>query len=307
MNIVFLDAASVGDADLSELRTLGNFTSYELTTPAQVVERSQNADVLITNKVKLMQAELLALPGLKMICIAATGMNNVDLEEADRRGIVVKNVANYSTQSVAQVTLALTLELMHRLSRYDNYVKSGAYSNSPLFTNHSVPFSEIAGKKWGIIGMGTIGKQVAGIAQAFGAEVQYYSTSGKNTNAGFRSCSLGQLVEESDIVSIHAPLNAATQGLFDLSILRRMKPGSLLVNVGRGGIVVEEDLAQALREGRPAGAGIDVFETEPLPPNNPLLATDLADRLVLTPHIAWASREARQRLIGMIAANIRSL
>ncbi|MDP4277680.1 MAG: D-2-hydroxyacid dehydrogenase [Bacteroidota bacterium] len=305
MKIVFLDAYSIGDADMSALEALGEWTAYEQTAPDQVIARCTGADVVITNKVKLMQPELEALPGLKLICIAATGMNNVDLTTAARKSITVKNVADYSTDSVAELTVTLALDLMHHSAYYDRYVKSGKYSASGRFTHHDRPFAEINGKNWGIIGMGHIGRRVAEIASAFGAHVFYYSTSGKNLDAGYPHKSLNGLLAESDIISIHAPLNSQTHYLIDYNALCLMKPNAYLINVGRGGIVKETDLVQALRERRLAGAGLDVFEQEPLPGDHPLLSADIQDQLLLTPHLAWASAEARQRLVGTMVQHIK--
>jgi len=304
MRIVFLDAYSIGNADVSALAALGKFTSYENTQPEQVVSRCAKADIVITNKVKLMQAELEALPGLKLICIAATGMNNVDLKVAAEKGISVKNVADYSTGSVAEQTFTLALGLIHQTHYYDQYVKSEAYSRSGLFTHHGRPFFEIRGKRWGIIGMGHIGHRVAEIATAFGAQVSYVSTSGKNLNAGYPHKNLNELLAESDIISIHAPLNEQTHYLIDYKKLCLLKPGAYLINVGRGGIVNETDLAQALLENRLAGAGLDVFEQEPLSSDSPLLSPDIREKLLMTPHVAWASAEARQRLVDTMVEHI---
>ncbi|MDD4713682.1 MAG: D-2-hydroxyacid dehydrogenase [Bacteroidales bacterium] len=303
--IVFLDAYSIGDADMSALSAAGKFISYENTTPEQVIKRCTGADIVITNKVKLMQPELEALPKLKLICIAATGMNNVDLKVAAEKGITVKNVADYSTNSVAELTFTMALDLIHQTHYYDQYVKSGTYSRSGRFTHHGRSFFEIKGKKWGIIGMGHIGRRVAEIASAFGAEISYHSTSGKNLQSGYPHKELDDLLSESDIISIHAPLNEQTQYLIDYQKLCLMKPAAYLINVGRGGIVKEKDLAQALRENRLAGAGLDVYEQEPTPADNPLLSPDLQEKLLMTPHIAWASAEARQRLVDIMVEQIQ--
>jgi lactate dehydrogenase-like 2-hydroxyacid dehydrogenase len=304
MNILFLDSYSIGNADVSELKALGKWTAYETTSPEQVVERCADAEVIITNKVKLMRPELDALPKLKLICIAATGMNNVDLKAAAEKGIAVKNVADYSTDSVAEQTFTTALGLIHHTRYYDDYVKSGAYGKSGQFTHHGRSFFEIKGKKWGIIGMGHIGRRVAEIATAFGAEVSYFSTSGKNLEAGYPHQHLEKLLADCDIVSIHAPLNDSTRNLLNDETLCQMKPSAILVNVGRGGIVNEADLVVALREGRLAGAGLDVFEEEPLPANHTLRSPDIQEKLLLTPHIAWASIEARQRLVDTMVQQI---
>lgn len=306
MNIVFVDAYSAGEVDLSGIASLGNLICYDQTSPHQVVERCANADVVITNKVAFFKDEIAQLPNLKLICIAATGMNNVDLAYAAERGVAVKNVANYSTESVAQTTFALALGLIQSSQYYDHYVKAGSYVQSGQFTHHGRPYFELKGKQWGIVGLGNIGRRVAQIAEVFGAEVSYYSTSGKNSTTDYPKKSLENLLQESDIISIHAPLNEQTKNLLHYDRLCLMKPSALLINVGRGGIVVETDLAQALRESRLAGAGLDVFEQEPIQTNNPLLAPDLADKLLLAPHIAWASKESRQRLIDKIYGNIEA-
>jgi lactate dehydrogenase-like 2-hydroxyacid dehydrogenase len=306
MKIVFIDAYSIGNADVSALGALGEFVSYETTAPEQVLSRCSDAGVIITNKVRLMQPELEALTNLKLICIAATGMNNVDLKVAAEKGIVVRNVTDYSTDSVAELTFTMVLGLIHQTSYFDKYVKSGAYSRSGLFTHQERSFFEIKGKRWGIIGMGHIGHRVAEIASAFGAKISYYSTSGKNTEAGYPQKDLNALMAESDILSIHAPLNEQTQYLIDYKMLCLMKPEAYLINVGRGGIVKETDLAKALRENRLAGAGLDVFEQEPLSSGNPLLSPDIQDKLLMTPHIAWASAEARQRLVDTMVKQIKT-
>lgn len=305
MKIVFLDAYSVGDVDMTPIAGLGEFIQYETTMPEQVVERCLGADVVITNKVKLAQPEIEALPDLKLICIAATGMNNIDLSFAAQKGIPVKNVANYSTDSVAELTITLALGLIHRTVYYDGYVKSGEYGRTGLFTHHGYPFFEIKGKKWGIIGMGNIGKRVAEIVSVFGAQVSYYSTSGQNREVGYLHKELDEMMADSDIVSIHAPLNDQTQNLINYERLCLMKPEAYLINVGRGGIVNEVDLVQALRENRLKGAGLDVFEQEPLAADHLLLSADIQDKLLLTPHIAWASVEARQRLVDTISGHIQ--
>lgn len=307
MKIVFLDAYSVGDVDMTPISRLGEYIQYDTTQPSQVIERCVDADVVITNKVKLMQPELEALPNLKLICIAATGMNNVDLSYAAHKGIPVKNVANYSTDSVAELTLSLVMGLVQSTGYYDRYVKSGEYGRSGLFTHHARPYFEIKGKTWGIMGLGNIGGRVAQIATVLGAKVIYNSTSGKNHNKGYDHKSLEELLAESDIVTIHAPLNERTQNLLDYDKLCLMKSSAFLVNVGRGGIVSETGLVQALRENRLAGAGLDVFEQEPLAADHPLLAADIQEKLLLTPHIAWASAEARQRLVNMMAKHIEAI
>lgn len=307
MKIVFLDRASVGDASLKALEELGELVCYDRTAPDERVERIADAEIIITNKVRIDRPEMEAAPRLKMICIAATGMNNVDLQAAEEHGIAVKNVAGYSTESVVQSTFAHLLNLASKLPYFDDRVKSGAYSRSGLFTDMGRSFRELYGKRMGIIGLGTIGRRVATVAEAFGMEVVYYATSGKAHDDYFRAVSLDELLTTSDVVSIHAPLNERTAGLISQEELRRMKYTALLLNTGRGGIINETDLAEALNEGWIAGAGLDVYQTEPLPADSPLLTVKDPEKLSLTPHTAWASAEARARLIAGIARNIELL
>ena len=304
MQIVLLDAKTLGsDLDLSALETFGPLTTYQTTAPSETLERIKGADIVITNKVVITKEMMEQTPSLKLICIAATGMNNVDLEAAAQIGIKVKNVAGYSTQSVVQHTFAMALYLLEKLPYYHMAVKSEAWSRSGIFTDVSRPFYEIAGKKWGIIGLGHIGKGVAKVATAFGAEVSYYSTSGANKNADYPQQSLEELLSTCDIISIHAPLNDATYNLLNASNLSLLKEESILLNLGRGGIVNETDLAKALDEQK-IYAGLDVVETEPIPVDNPLLHIEAQERLLITPHIAWTSKEARVKLVEGIVENI---
>lgn len=306
MNIVFLDARTMGDMpELERFSELGTYTQYEETSPEQRLERCAGADVIITNKVKIDAALLEQLTDLKLICVAATGTNNIDLEKAAALNIAVKNVKGYSTNSVAQLTFGFIIELYNRISFYDMYVKEEMYSSQKLFTHIGPGLEEIAGKTIGIIGMGDIGKAVAKIAVAFNMQVQYYSTSGKNTDTGYSSVSLETLLKTSDVVSIHAPLNPQTSQLIGSNQLGMMKPEAILINVGRGGIVVEADLVKALEEKKIYAAALDVFEQEPLPLHSPLLQLQDHDQLILTPHIAWASRQARITLLEGIRNNIR--
>lgn len=304
MKIVFLDRASVGDASLKGIESLGELICYDRTSKEECATRIADAEVIITNKVRIDREEMEAAPQLKLICIAATGMNNVDLEEAARRGIPVRNVAGYSTESVVQTTFAHLLNLTAKLPYFDERVKSGAYSHSGLFTDMGRSFRELSGKRMGIIGLGTIGHRVATVAEAFGMEVVYYATSGKAHDDYFRAVSLDELLTSADVISIHAPLNEHTKGLIGQEELRRMKYTAILLNTGRGGIINEEDLTEALNEGWIAGAGLDVYQMEPLPADSPLLTVQHPDKLSLTPHTAWASAEARARLIAGIAKNI---
>lgn len=303
--LVFLDRATLGDAALDPIAALGRLVCHDRTEPSQVAARIAEADVVITNKVRLGRAEIEAAPRLRLICIAATGMNNVDTACAAEHGIAVRNVAGYSTESVVQTTFAHLLSLAGRLPAFDRIVKSGDYGRSGLFTDATLPFRELHGRRMGIIGLGTIGRRVAAVAEAFGMEVVYHPTSGVAHDDRYPALGLGELLATSDVVSIHAPLNERTQGLIGAAELRRMKPTALLLNAGRGGIVDEEALAEALDAGCLAGAGLDVYAVEPLPPGSPLLRMRHPERLSLTPHTAWASAEARERLVAAIAENIR--
>lgn len=305
MNIVFLDAKTVGETpNLDKLNDLGRVTYHPVTRPGQTAERIKNAEIVITNKVVLNETLIKGADRLKMIAIAATGMNNVDLEAAEKMGIPVKNVAGYATQSVAQSAFAMLFHMMQKIPYYDTYVKSGEYSRSDIFTNVERNFHELKGKRFGIIGLGTIGQKVAEIAQVFGAEVVYYSTSGKNTDQPYQRLELDELLKTSDVVSIHAPLNENTDNLLHYERLIQMKPTAYLINTGRGRIVNETDLAKVLDEEMIAGAALDVFEHEPIEEDNPLLTIQNRDKLVMTPHITWSSVEARTELIEGVYENI---
>ncbi len=243
-------------------------------------------------------------PRLKLICIAATGMNNVDLDAAKFKGIEVKNVAGYSTKSVVQHTFAMALYLLEKMAYYDAVVKDASWTDSGLFTDVSHPFYEISGKKWGIIGLGTIGQEVAKIATAFGAEVSYHSTSGRNLHHAYPHQSLEFILKDCDIISIHAPLNDDTYNLINENNLPYMKDDAILLNLGRGGIINETDLAFEL-DRRTLYAGLDVLEQEPITLNNRLNEVKHKERLLITPHMAWASIEARKKLLEGIVENIR--
>jgi glycerate dehydrogenase len=303
--IVFLDASTVGKVDnLSKLTEIGEYTSYDQTLADQRIERLKGCQVAITNKVNFDREVMDNCPDLKLICIAATGMNNIDLDYAKIKGIEVKNVAGYSTESVAQSTFAMLFYLLHGTAYYDQYVKSGEYEKSEIFTHYGPIFWELNGKRFGIIGLGNIGKRVAEIAKAFGAEVVFYSTSGKNWNNTYKHLLLEELLETSDVVSIHCPLNDRTKNLIDKARLKLMNPSAFLLNTGRGGIVNEEALSLAIDNDWIAGAGIDVLTHEPIDMDNPLRKIKKSEKLLITPHIAWASKEARTLLIDRIVENI---
>ena len=305
INIVFLDSRTVGEiANFRVLEKQGNLEIFETTAPENIVERSMGKDVIITNKVIIDKEIMDQLPKLKLICVAATGTNNIDIDYAKEKGIQVKNVAGYSTESVAQHTFAMLLYLVNRPFYYDAYVKSGGYSKSDIFTHFGQPFWELNGKQLGIIGLGTIGRRVAQIAQSFGMEVVFYSTTGRNNSINYKRFDLDTLLSTSDVVSIHAPLNDQTKALINYEKIKLMRPCSILINIGRGGIISEPDLARALSENLIGAAAIDVFENEPIQANNPLLKILNRENLLLTPHIGWASIESRQRLIEKLAKNI---
>ena len=305
MKIVVLDAKTLGDdADLDLLRRFGRVTAYPVTPPGRVAERIAEADAVVTNKVVIDRHVMDNAPALKLICVAATGMNNVDLDHAREKGVAVRNVAGYSTESVVQVTFSHVLYLLQQHAYYDGFAKS-RWQESDIFTHLSRPFYELSDKQWGIIGLGTIGRRVARVAQSFGCRVVYCSPSGKNRTADYRRVSLEELLGTSRVISIHTPLNPHTQNLIDYEKLSLICDGGIIVNTGRGGIICEADLARIIDE-RTIYAGTDVVSGEPVDPDNPLLRVAHRERLSITPHIAWASIEARQRLLQGIADNIET-
>ncbi|MCF6309812.1 MAG: D-2-hydroxyacid dehydrogenase [Sulfurimonas sp.] len=303
MKIVLLDALTFGETDLSGFDSLGEVEVFQTTSVEQTQERITNADVVVTNKVVITDAHMSNTPNLKLICVAATGMNNVDLEVAKQRDIQVKNVAGYSTDSVIQHTFSMLFYLMGHSRYYDEYVKDGSYSKSPIFTNVSKPFFEIKGKKWGIIGLGSIGRGVANIAKAFGAEVSYYSTSGINRTEDFQRQNIDELLKSCDIITIHAPLNEKTDNLLDYEQLLTCKDEAIVLNLGRGGIINEEAVARIVDE-KNIYFGLDVLTREPMLLNHALLNVKNQKNLYITPHIAWASVEARDKLIASVIENI---
>lgn len=301
--IVFLDEYSLGDMDLTPIKSLGEYVGYDRTSKEQVLEHCKGAEVVICNKTLLRDETLRALPDLRFIAIAATGMNNVDLDTAAELGIGVKNVTGYSTHSVAEATMTFALSLFKNTAYFDNYFKSGAYAATEDIFHFGRPVRQLRGSKWGVIGMGAIGREVARLATAFGCEVAYTSTSGAVRNEDYPQMPLEELLAWADVVSIHCPLTPATKGLIGEKELKSMKPTSIIINVARGGIIDEAALAKALDEKVIAGAGLDVFSREPLH-ESPLY--DLADNysLVAAPHTAWAADVARKELIQRIAENI---
>lgn len=304
MQIVFLDCGTMGDTPLTAIEALGTLTRYYSSTAAEARARVRDADVAIVNKVVIDKEFLDAAPKLRLVCEAGTGINNINVDLCRERGVLVRNVAGYSTDSVAQTTWMHILNLAGKAFYYDNKVKSGSYSKGSIHTDSSTAFTELAGKTLGIIGMGAIGQKVARIATAFDMKVMYFSTSGTSHCKDYPSVPIGTLLAESDVISINAPYNARTANLIDYEGFRKMKRTAFLVNTGRGGIAVEADLARALDDGLIAGAALDVYVQEPIPTDNPLMHLKDPSKLLFTPHIAWASREARQRLADEMAANI---
>ena len=306
MKIVFLDAKTIGeDIDLSGFDALGEVVKYGFSTEQEARERSKDADVLILNKVQVNEQTIGEADHLKLVCVTATGTNNLDKEYLDKRGIAWRNVAGYSTESVAQHTFAMLFYLLEKLPYYDNYVKSEKYVNDVSFTHFAKAFHELSGMTYGIIGLGNIGRRVADIAKAFGCRVIYYSTSGRNSQPGYERVSFDELLEQSDIVSIHAPLDENTLGLMNKEAFAKMKKSAILLNVGRGPIINEADLAEALNNKTIAAAGLDVLSVEPMQEDNPLRGIKDSERLLITPHIAWAGVKARNRLMGIILGQIK--
>lgn len=306
MKIVFLDADTIGsDVSLAPIESKGELVVYPRTPQELVDERIAGFDVVITNKVQIRKEHIDKAPSLKLVCVAATGTNNVDVEYAESKGIPVRNVAGYSTESVSQVTFMHILNLVGKGMYFDNFIKSGEYTRQGLFTDVSNPFFELKGKTLGIVAMGNIGSRVAQIASVFGMKVVYYSTSGTSHCTDYPSLPLDELLAVSDVVSIHAPLNPKTANLITHDMMKLMKREAYLVNMGRGGIVNEKELVDALNDGLIAGAALDVFEREPIGEEHPYMK-DLKDpsKLIMSPHIAWASREARKLLIEKLANNI---
>lgn len=306
MKIVFLDVKTIGeDLDLSGYDTLGEVVKYGFSTPEETPERIKDADVIILNKIPINEQTIGAAEKLKLVCVTATGTNNLDKEYLAKRGIEWRNVAGYSTESVAQHTFALLFYLLEKLSYYDAYVKEERYVNDTIFTHFAEHFNQICGKTWGIIGFGTIGRRVADIAKAFGANVIYYSTTGKNNQEGYTRVDFDTLLSTSDIISVHAPLTDETENLIDKDAFSKMKPNAIFLNLGRGAIVVEQALADALNNHEIAAAGLDVLCAEPMSRDNPLVSIKDSKRLLITPHIAWASVEARTNLMNIILGQIK--
>ena len=306
MKLVFLDTKTIGeDIDLSAYDALGEVVKYGFSTLEEIPERVKDADVLIVNKIAINEQTIGNAKNLKLVCVTATGTNNLDKEYLKKRGIAWRNVAGYSTESVTQHTFALLFYLLEKIRYYDDYVKDEKYINDTVFTHFAEHFNEVNGKTWGIIGLGTIGRRVADIAKAFGARVIYYSASGSPAQEGYEQVDFETLLTTSDSVSVHAPLNEYTKDLMDREAFAKMKKTAIFLNLGRGPIVVEQDLYEALETGEIAAAGLDVLCEEPMSETNPLAKIKDSKKLIITPHIAWASVEARNRLMQIIAGQIR--
>ena len=307
MKLVILERNSVGtDVDVSCFEKFGEVTCYPNTVAANTSERVKDADIILANKAPLNESTLKDAPNVKLICLLATGFDNVDLAYCKSRSIKVTNVVNYCTSTVAQHTLLLALALSEKIAFYDDYVKSGAYSAQDRFSNFDRTFYDLEGKTWGIIGMGTIGRRVAGLAQAFGCRVIFYSASGKSTCTDYERVEFDTLLQESDILSLHCPLSDWTRGLINKDALSKMKETAILVNVARGPVVDTQALYDALVTDRIAGAGLDVLEQEPMAKDNPLARIKDSSKLIITPHMAWASLESRTRLVDEVVKNIEA-
>lgn len=307
MNIVILERNSVGtDVSVDSIGKYGDLTVYRNTTVEDVEEKIQDAEIIVANKVPLNAHTLKNASKVKLICEFATGYDNVDLNYCKERGIKVANVVNYSTDAVAQHTFALCFYVLEKLHHYDYYVKSGEYAAQDRFSNFDISFTELAGKTWGIIGMGNIGRKVAEIARAFGCKVIFHSVTGKSTCTDYEMVDFDTLLKESDFLSLHCPLSDITRNLIDLPALKKMKKTAILINVARGPVVNDEDLYTALTEGYIEAAGLDVTSTEPMKSSNPLSKIMDSNKLIITPHMAWASTEARNRCVSETCKNIEA-
>lgn len=307
MKIAVLERNSVGtDIDVTCFEDFGEVTYYRNTVAADAAEKVKDVDIIIANKAPMNEETLKDAPNVKLICEFATGFDNIDLEYCKKRRIKVANVKDYSTAAVAQHTFALTLYLLEHLPHYDTYVKDGSYGAQDRFSNFDLPFTELAGKTWGIIGMGNIGRMVARIATAFGCKVIFHSVTGKSTCTEYEQVSKDELLAQSDILSLHCPLSDLTRNFIDKEALSKMKKTALLINVARGPVVNNADLYDALESGEIAAAGLDVLEKEPIAADNQLGKIRDSNKLIITPHMAWASVEARERLVNEVYKNIEA-
>jgi len=308
MKIVALEIKNIGeDICVDQFSEFGEFKTYLNSTPDEMSERCEGADVIIVNKLPVNEKTVGNVDTLKIVLITATGYDNLDIPYLKSRGIKVCNVKGYSTDSVVQHTFALLFYVYEKLRAYDDFVKSGDYSKYDLFTYFDEPFYELSGKTWGVVGLGNIGRGVANIAKAFGCKVVYYSTSGRNSNSDFEQVDWETLLADSDIISIHAPLNEKTKYIFNAEAFKKMKKTAVLINVGRGPIVNDRDLTDALKNEEIAAAAIDVLEKEPMAADSPYFEINDSRKLFITPHIAWATREARTRLMMETYYNLKAI
>ena len=307
MKIVVLERNSVGsDISVDCFGDFGELVTYPNTLDHQVSERVKDADIIIANKALLNEASLKDAANLKMVCEFATGYDNVDLAYCKSRGIRVTNAVDYCTDAVAQHTFAMLFYLMEHLRHYDDYVKKGEYGAQDRFSNFDLPFVELAGKTWGIIGMGNIGRRTASIARAFGCHVIFHSVSGRSSCTEYEHVAFDELLAKSDFLSLHCPLSDLTRDLIDKEALRRMKKTAILLNVARGPVVNNSDLYWALQNGEIAAAGLDVLEKEPITSDNLLGRIQDSNKLLITPHMAWATIEARTRIVTEVYQNIQA-
>lgn len=305
MKIALLERQSLGEqADLSPLKRLGEVQTYATTSAEELPNRLHDIDIAVSNKISIDAAGLAKANRLKLICLSATGTDSVDLSATQAKGIAVANITNYSTDAVAQQTMALALGLLTNLVGFDRFVKTGGYTDNYSGDYYQNTIHEIAGHQWGIIGMGHIGQKVAQLATAFGAQVSYFSPTGNTTHNNYQAKSLEQLLTTSDIVSVHTKYSKLTADLLAKPQFELMKPTAMLLNVSRGRVINENDLAWALNTGQIAAAGLDVTRHEPMHADDALLQIQDSRKLIITPHIGWASVEARQRAVDEIGLNI---
>ena len=307
MKLVVLERNSAGtDVDVSCFEKFGEVVYYPNTVENNTAERVKDADIIIANKAPLNESTLKDAPNVKLICLFSTGYDSVDVEYCKSRGIKVSNVVNYCTSAVAQHTLLLAMMLSEKITYYDEYVKSGDDSAQDRFSHFDRVFNELEGKTWGIVGMGNIGRRTASLARAFGCRVIFYSASGKSTCTEYERVEFDTLLKESDILSLHCPLTDRTKHLINKDALDKMKKTAILINVARGAVVNTKDLYQALVDEKIAAAGLDVLEKEPMEVSDPLYQIKDSTRLIITPHMSWASVEARTRLVGEVVKNIEA-
>lgn len=303
MKIILLDSKTLGsDIPLDVFSHMGEFVSYLTTSPEEAPERMSDADVIITNKVKLHSQILSHAKKLKLICVTATGYDNVDTDYCRQHGIAVCNVKGYSTECVAQLTVSMALSLMNHLTEFDKYVKSGKYSKSGIQNKLTPVFNEICGKTWGIVGLGNIGKKVASVAAALGCRVLAFKRSPED---GYNCVDLDTLMKESDIISVHIPSSEETVGIISRERIGMMKKRAILINAARGNVIDEQAVADAIALGTLYGFGCDVYSTEPMPEDHPYRKILMHDNVILTPHMAWGGYETRLRLVNEVAENIK--